>query len=378
MNATGLASAPAWISPFQRVTSRGDFVAEIDGLRFFALAGVFLLHLNHAVVHHQSSLKAAAQSLMTRALEGGAYGVQLFFVISGFILALPFARQHLPGGRPVSLRGYYLRRLTRLEPPLLINITLLFALKVLLLGTPALELAPHYPATCTYTHWLFFGANSPINGVTWSLEVEAQFYLLMPLLAKVFTLRSTPLRRGVILAAIIGLAACSRALPHVSLPAQLPHFLSGFLLADFWLREWSGGRKPRWLADLTGFFSAAALIAVLFWNRQIPGSTVLAPLLLLAFCLSALNGRLFTAFLRHWLPVSIGGICYTFYLYHVVLLSAITRLTARWIDTHDQTTAYALHFAVATPLILIACFLLFAVFERPFMAWRPRWSRPDA
>ena len=44
-------------------------------------------------------------------------GVELFFIISGFILGLPFAKQYLAGGKQVRLGAYFLRRLTRLEPP---------------------------------------------------------------------------------------------------------------------------------------------------------------------------------------------------------------------------------------------------------------------
>ncbi len=47
------------------------------------------------------------------------------------ILALPYARQHLLGARPVSLRKYYLRRLTRLEPPYLASLLLILVLTLI-------------------------------------------------------------------------------------------------------------------------------------------------------------------------------------------------------------------------------------------------------
>src|SRR5262245_10743057 len=58
----------------------------------------------------------------------GRYGVQLFFIISGFILALPFAAERLAGARPVRLKAFYLRRLTRLEPPYFLVLTIFFLL----------------------------------------------------------------------------------------------------------------------------------------------------------------------------------------------------------------------------------------------------------
>src|SRR5687768_7994733 len=61
-------------------------------------------------------------------MEGG-YGVSIFFMISGFILSLPFAKNHFdkrPDRKPISLKRYYLRRLVRLEPPYLIALIIFF------------------------------------------------------------------------------------------------------------------------------------------------------------------------------------------------------------------------------------------------------------
>ena len=364
-------AGPVWLRPFQRVTSRGDHVREIDGLRFIALAGVYLLHLNHYLLINSPLMHGAEESLMSRSLEYGAFGVQLFFAISGFILSLPFARHRLAGGKPVSMNAYYLRRLTRLEPPLIVNLTLLVVLMIFALHRPFSELLPHYAATCGYTHSWFFGVASPINPVTWSLEVEAQFYIAMPLLAKVFALKSTTLRRAVIVAALVGFAATSRLFPHYSLPAQLPHFLVGFLLADFWLNEWQGKLRPIAGFDAYALISGLSLCLVLFWHRRIPGSDILMPLLLLAFCTTALCSSRIAKLLRHWVPVTLGGMCYTFYLYHVAVLSGLMRFTGQWIPTQNQWAGYLTQFLIVTPMVVGISALMFALVERPFMIWRP-------
>lgn len=367
--------SPGWMRHFQRVTSRGDHVREIDGLRFLALGGVYLLHLNHYLMINAPQIPAAEHSLMTWSLEYGAFGVQLFFVISGFILSLPFARHYLAGGRPVSMRAYFLRRLTRLEPPLIVNLVLLTLLMVLALHRPLAELLPHCAATCVYVHSAIFGVASPINPVTWSLEVEAQFYIAMPLLAKVFSIRSTGLRRSVLIGGMIVFGAFSRSFPSATLPAQLAHFLGGFLLADFWLGEWGGRLTPRRGFDVLAITSGVTLCLVLFWHRSIPGSDVLMPILLLAFCATSLSSNLVAGFLRHWIPVTLGGMCYTFYLYHVAVLSGLMRFTGKWVTVQDQLLAYLTHFVIATPVVVAVSALMFALVERPFMAWRPKWAR---
>src|SRR5689334_17092779 len=96
------------LSRFKRITSSGRFIPQIDGLRFLAISSVFLYH-----VHGYLTVGAgyAEDGWWTRQLTTGHFGVQLFFGISGFILALPFASHHLRGAKRVSLRGYFLRRL---------------------------------------------------------------------------------------------------------------------------------------------------------------------------------------------------------------------------------------------------------------------------
>ncbi|HYW39566.1 MAG TPA: acyltransferase family protein, partial [Terriglobales bacterium] len=91
----------------------------MDGLRFAAIGMVILFHLNGYLTAKSPFYSAAPphSDWLAQAAMVGFRGVELFFVISGFILGLPFAAHYLKGAAPVSLRKYYLRRLTRLEPP---------------------------------------------------------------------------------------------------------------------------------------------------------------------------------------------------------------------------------------------------------------------
>src|SRR5437667_40038 len=103
-----------------RETSSGRFIPEMDGLRFVAIAMVVLFHLNGYLTAKAVSPQyafTARSDWITQVALVGFRGVELFFVISGFILGLPFAAHHIAGAPRVSLSKYYLRRLTRLEPP---------------------------------------------------------------------------------------------------------------------------------------------------------------------------------------------------------------------------------------------------------------------
>jgi acyltransferase-like protein len=146
-----------------RETTSGRFIPELDGLRFVAIAMVILYHLNGYLIAKTTFYEHDATSdWLCRAALVGNHGVELFFVISGFILALPFAAHHLKQARPVSLRAYYLRRLTRLEPPYFATIFLLMLLSAVMTRTIALPLNGHLLASLFYMHNLMYGTFSPV------------------------------------------------------------------------------------------------------------------------------------------------------------------------------------------------------------------------
>jgi peptidoglycan/LPS O-acetylase OafA/YrhL len=182
-----------FLARVSRVTSSNRFVPEIDGLRFLAIGLVVLLHLRTALEHHApAGMSHPERDPLGMVAGHGGVGVLIFFAISGFILALPFAMHALKGSRKVVLKDYYIRRVTRLEPPYIVVMVGVFVMLVLVHrvlgpreGLPtgsAGELFPHLLASLGYVHNLVFGTQSRINGVAWTLEVEVQFYIMAPLL----------------------------------------------------------------------------------------------------------------------------------------------------------------------------------------------------
>jgi peptidoglycan/LPS O-acetylase OafA/YrhL len=165
----------------RRVTSSGSYVAQIDGLRFVAVLIVVWFHAALRPINHFG----IQESLFARLQPNGSAGVELFFFISGMIIAFPF----LSGKRP-SLFRFYRRRLFRLEPPYLL--TLLICLGVLASGfqpTGAVQfdaqrvsLWNSFLLSCIYQHGNVLGTAPRLNPPLWSLEVEIIFYLIAPLL----------------------------------------------------------------------------------------------------------------------------------------------------------------------------------------------------
>src|ERR1043166_5891003 len=152
------------VRAFSRETSSGRFIPEMDGLRFAAIGMVVLFHLNgFLIVKSKLFYPVPPTDWLAQAAYVGFHGVELFFVISGFILGLPFAAHHLKGKPAVSLRKYYLRRLTRLEPPYFVAAIVLFLLAIWIQKAYMRSLAPHLAASLSYLHNLIYGAPSQMR-----------------------------------------------------------------------------------------------------------------------------------------------------------------------------------------------------------------------
>ncbi|WP_297111980.1 acyltransferase [uncultured Devosia sp.] len=116
--------------------------------------------------------------------NGGTFGVGIFFVLSGFLLARPFW-QALDRGEPMpSLRIYTLRRAARILPGFWTALTVTFVLSILVWGaTPDIWLWVRYLAgffLVSDWHWLTFFPVE-VNGPLWSIGFEATSYILLPL-----------------------------------------------------------------------------------------------------------------------------------------------------------------------------------------------------
>src|SRR5689334_17493534 len=178
---------------FRRITYSTSYLPQIDGLRFLAIFSVVvIMHISHYLDERFFDRQILKDDYWKDfAFRGGA-GVPLFFMISGFILSLPFAQWRLAQGKKISLRNYFLRRLTRLEPPYVIALVLLFVAQVWVLHQYSFGiLLPHLLASIVYQHTLLFHSFSWVMPVAWSLEVEVQFYVLAPLFFLLFLIRNS-------------------------------------------------------------------------------------------------------------------------------------------------------------------------------------------
>jgi peptidoglycan/LPS O-acetylase OafA/YrhL len=365
-----------WLVGLRRITSAGTYTPEIDGIRFIAIFSVIIYHIAGDILRHSpTGYYAACAGPVFWATQHGNFGVQLFFVLSGFVLSLPFAKNILSDSPGISLKRYFLRRLTRLEPLYFSALLLFFFLKTIGGRGDMSSLLPHLLASMLYLHNLIYSRPSDIDFVAWSLEIEAQFYILAPFLAAIIFSIRDKLKRRIVLAIVIvawaRLAAAAPESPRVglSLFGQLPYFLSGFMLADFYALD-PPKKHGLILWDLVGF-GAGSLIIVWLAN---PSSTFyLGPLTVFVSYYAAFYGIWIRRFLSLKVVSTIGGMCYTIYLFHNYIIALCGFYSEKIGASLPFTYRLVVQLAIMTPVILSVSTVLFLLIERPSM--QPDWPR---
>lgn len=303
----------ATISPPVRMGYR----PEIDGLRGVAVLAVIINHFNDKL------------------LPGGYLGVDVFFVISGFVITASLAARNSTSFAEL-FQGFYARRVRRLLPALILFVLISGLFICFLMPDPGGTLAMGRRALFGVSNiqlYLesvqYFSESAKLNPYThtWSLGVEEQFYLLFPFLVSLSGFARSSVRGPRNLAAIIGaLSALSLGLFIYLYPRNQPaaYFLMpsrfwemgvGCLLFLFWMKasQEKISRIPK--------IVAAGTVALLFATFLLPVemavvATVLAVLATTVMILSVREGTVTYRALAHPLLVKIGLISYSLYLWH--------------------------------------------------------------
>ena len=361
-----------WISKLslRRIITSNRWIPEVDGFRFLAIFIVIAAH-----IYVQCQLPASHgifSSLFRRAFSDGKLGVYLFFTISGFILALPFARQHLSRAAEVNLSKYFMRRVTRLEPPYILAMLLRFPLLVLYKHLSLLKTTAHLVASLFYVHSLIYNQYSTINPPAWSLEIEIQFYIVAPLLAGVFLIRSAAIRKTLLAAAIlIAAILADTAIPSggrasLTLLSYSQYFLAGILLCEIYLSR-NHLHLPAFAWDAIGI---AALLWILFSTDSF--HRTMLPFATILLYMAGFYGRSVRGFFSLPAISIIGGMCYSIYLTHTAVLTGVQLALSRLpIQALPAGVVTAIIFALCFSLVLVVGTTFFVLIERPCMD--PSW-----
>jgi len=173
---------PAAVPPGPRpagIRASSAYLPELESLRGIAILLVMFFHADGVVRLPYSNSRGIWPSPLAAFVLAGHTGVSLFFILSAFLLSMPFLAQ-AEGGRPVSWVAFYRRRALRILP--------LYWTAVIVFMT----LAAHHPADVLHALPYLAFVNSvppwaeqifPYTTALWSLATEVQFYVLLPLLS---------------------------------------------------------------------------------------------------------------------------------------------------------------------------------------------------
>ena len=362
----------------RRITSSGNYVPEIDGLRCVAIMSVLLYHVGMMTLinfGHYAEPKGVLLNAFPRMLFHGSRGVPLFFTISGMILGLPFAQQHIAGQGSVQLSSYFLRRITRLEPPYILNLLVRLPLVPAAKHLSFLQVLPHFLASLFYLHGAIYGRWPLVHPPSWSLEVEVQFYLLAPLLAALVYRNNAVIRRLSLLLLIAGagfvqtrfdivLGAAATSRLQLSIISAIQFFLAGFLLADLFL-DVLPRLKQSWLWDVV----CIPLWPAIFWVDDLRW----VPFMAIVAYIGAFKGKLMNRCLTAPIITTIGGMCYSIYLTHSLILQGCYALFMRLHPLPGFWRNYWASLTLSVPVMLLFGAAFFVLIERPCMD--KRWPQ---
>ena len=316
--------------------------ADIDGLRAVAVTSVLFYHAE------------------VRAFGGGFVGVDVFFVISGFLITSIIARE-IGEGR-FSVLSFYERRARRILPALFVMIfATLIAGSAILLSADFADLLDsavsavlfysnvHFWATASY-----FASDSSFKPLlhTWSLAVEEQYYLVFPLFMMLWMRSGRNPLGALALVSALSLALSIWGVtryPEMTfflLPPRIWELLAGSLLALGVLRPLHGvGRE---LAGATGLALILASVLLFDEGTSFPGLNAVWPCLGAALLIHS-EGSTANRLLALRPFVFVGLISYSLYLWHWPVI-VFARYEGLFFGTLPETVA-----------IIAVCFVLAVV-----------------
>lgn len=336
----------------------------LDGLRALAIVAV--------VWHHANTATGAWP-----ALGRGFLGVDLFFVVSGYLIVTLLLRERDRRGA-IDLRAFYVRRALRIVPLNYAVVALVWAASKLAGGTQAAAIG--HDAVCSLLYVGNWIEMTTTLAITWSLAAEEQFYVVWPLIE-----RWSPRRAVAVWAALIAAS--------IALAVGYAHFgawpgLPGMLWQTTFFPILLGVGIAHALHDPRGFAVVAAALghrvaaplclAAIAVGVSVPGEDLAgAPRLLLQTLFGALvaacvlredNGLRSALTIR---PLArIGTVSYGVYLLHMLALRALAPLEAQ-LGGLSSTGRFALALALSWLLAEAS----FRTLERWFLRRKDRWAR---
>jgi peptidoglycan/LPS O-acetylase OafA/YrhL len=360
-----------------------SYIPALDGLRGIAILLVLLFHMD----------QVRGTNLLDRIVFGafshGWVGVDLFFVLSGFLITgiLLDAKD-----TPLYFRNFYARRALRIFPLYYAVITLYLVILPRFAPNFSAHYGHHAPHPILF--WLYLSNHAFLHGSggvlnpTWSLGVEEQFYLVFPLIVFLLSRRAL-MRLCPVLIALALAIRCTLLARHMPLfylglptPCRVDSLAVGALIA-------CAARDPRGLRMLTPWLkpiaiaAAIGLIAITSFQRRLGYEqgelrwaiglgfiAILAGCLLLLALTTPPTSLLHRLLTRRWL-MAFGKYSYALYLLHApileIILGKVYPLHRFLAIGNSQLPGQIIFAAICFPTFFAAAFLSWHLFEKHFL-----------
>jgi len=331
-----------------------NYRAEIDGLRAIAVLPVILYHAG------------------IEFFSGGFLGVDVFFVISGYLITSILYQQAIE--KKYSILNFYDRRIRRIIPPLILTAIITIAIAATFTPSDIKNVGQSLVATFTFLSNYFFYLETdyfnPFNQATpmlhtWSLSVEEQYYIVAPLLIY-FTTRFRYLKYLIVISLLfisfysaVTSAESNPVLSFYSIHTRAWELLIGTLLAfivcDF--HNLKPNSKLSEIISITGLMMIILSFILIDQSFKHPSFVTLIPTLGTALVIFySSQSRFSKYFLSNQVFVFIGLISYSLYLIHNPIFSGI--------KYHFDNEAFALKL-LSLPIVFALAFLSFKFIEKP-------------
>ncbi|HEY1726389.1 MAG TPA: acyltransferase [Steroidobacteraceae bacterium] len=360
---------------------RAFYRPELDILRFFAFLGVYIIHIAPYPVEvlEQHRVPHAIAEMAMAMVHGGVYGVDLFFVLSAYLITELLLREKESRGH-LNVPAFYLRRALRIWP--LYYVAVLIAAYVPLFN-PSHDFSGFYLAAFLLFigNWSFvwFGWINTVAAPLWSVSIEEQFYIFWPPLVARMS------RRGIAYAAVIMIAiangsrllgaAMNEGKEHLwaNTFAHLDSIAAGILVALL-----LGGKAVPLRASqrilliifCVGCFSVRGYYHVTPGNDRLSMSgTLIGYPAVVAGCVAMLVAFIGMPF--RCAPLQyLGKISYGLYVYHVGCLL----ITDELVTTNPGVMHTLIRTFAALALTVMVSAASYAVVERPFLMLKRRFT----
>jgi peptidoglycan/LPS O-acetylase OafA/YrhL len=323
-------------------------IREIDGMRAIGVLLVLIFHAKWPILWIDT---------------GGTVGVDIFFVVSGFVITRTLLKEWGQTGA-LKVRKFYLRRFIRLTPPLITVVLVTVPIGLVIFNNPSLLLFNALGAI-TYLSPVFTGLLD-IESLgyyhTWTLALEEYFYIVFPWIFIVFSKKISralfakllffvSLSTSVAIAffvAILGGDDGTQTFGLLSYLRVAGIGLGASLALNETLMEKLFERIPPWVMNVFGSALFLSSLALSQEESMMGVSWLFADLSALIIILSILKSResYVPKILGSKLMVFIGGISYELYLWHAVLLE-LTIFATKWSASICALFVYPLSFGLA-------------------------------